>query len=60
MQMILLWNGHLLRRNYRRKGSHGTLTITDDKGNMLEGGAGAKSKGDNYVHTWELNINSKR
>lgn len=39
---------------YPRKGSHGTLTITDDKGNMLEGGTGAKSKGDNYVHTWDI------
>lgn len=39
---------------YPRKGSHGTLTITDEKGNMLEGGEGAKSKGDNYVHTWEI------
>ena len=39
---------------YPRKGSQGTLTITDEKGNLLEGGEGAKSKGENYVHTWEI------
>jgi hypothetical protein len=39
---------------YPKKGSHGTLAITDVKGNILDGGDGAKSKGENYVHTWEI------
>lgn len=36
------------------KGSMGTPTIVDMKGNVLEGGKGAKSKDMNYVHTWNI------